>query len=187
MKRILTLILAGTFSLWALAESDATSPSSDSVLINGSFEDGEEGWHLWGGEIVTDVTKEGGSALRVQNDNHKWSGADQIIALPRGTRKVTFSGWMKTESVDMGLNPWEMARLSVEFLDKNKSMVGDYLPVTGETKKKRDWKHYENTYRPVLGSKYFKVIVALANARGEAFFDGLEVKFLDKNGEPIVP
>ena len=189
MKQVLRLFFLGIYCTaipsLILADSDHSNPQGVVVLPNGDFEAKGEGWNLWGAEVSRSARKEGRYGLRIQNDHHKWSGADQILPLPANTHKVVVNGWMKTTQVNMGKEPWEMARISIEFLDASQQLTGGYPPVTGETNKPTDWTFYEYTYRPHDGARFIKVMAALANASGEALYDNLSVSFFDQQGNAL--
>lgn len=153
-------------------------------LANPGFEEGAIEWAFWGGEISS-VKKTGKTGIMVHNDKRKWSGIDQIVPIPKQARTITVAGWIKTDTVIQGEKPWEMARISVEFLDKNRKLRGGYPPVTGQVAGTNDWSRFTKTYDKDAGSEYVKVICALGNATGTAFFDDILCEFKDQKGNRV--
>jgi hypothetical protein len=158
--------------------------TSDNLLTNSSFEQQTKGWNMWGGEISNDG-KEGKYALKVHLDNPKWSGADQTLLISEGAKTAEVSGWMKTENVVRGKEPWEMARITIEFYDENGAMTGGYPPVTGQAEGTTKWSYYQRTYNIPSGAKMLKVQAVLGNCTGTAFFDAIQVSLKGRAGEAL--
>ena len=168
---IFTLFLGLSFS--ALAQNQLKNPG---------FEEDNSGWNFWGG-VLDFPGKSGGACMLVRTDVAKWTGADQIIMLSKDIKKVEVSGWMKTESIVKGANPWEMARIALEFSDEGGGLVGGYPPVTGQKEGTSDWSYYKKIYEVPSGAASVKVQAVIGNATGAAWFDDLSVVLLKENGD----
>jgi hypothetical protein len=161
-----------------------TAFSQTNQLINPGFEAEADGWSFFGGERSTS-SHSGTSSLKVSLEKANWAGADQTVRFPKNTATVEVKGWMKTDNVVRGSNPWELARIAVEFFDENGTQVGGYPPVVGNAESSTDWKHYENTYDVPKGAAQVKVQVALGNCTGTAFFDDLELYLRSSTGAEV--
>ncbi len=150
--------------------------ASSNLLDNSGFENGTFGWFCWGGK-GDDKPKNGKGNGLVVNVDHKWSGMHQEIAIPESMSFALVSGWIKTDNVIMGSQPWEKARIAVDFLDGDKNMVGGHQGVVGEADGTTDWTFYRTRYTIPAGAKLIKVICALGNAKGEARFDDISLTF----------
>ncbi|MFN3404778.1 MAG: glycoside hydrolase family 9 protein [Cytophagaceae bacterium] len=163
-KRLLTLALPVLFSLSSYAQN---------VLKNPGFEE-SDGWNNWGG--IQDKNPHAGTySLKIQNEEFKWSGSDQIIIMPQGIKKMTLAGWMKVSNVEKGQNAWETARIAVEFYDADNRVTGGYPDAAAQGKGTSDWQRYERTYLVPKDAKTAKIQLALGNAKGTVWFDDLEV------------
>ncbi|MFN3405461.1 MAG: carbohydrate binding domain-containing protein [Cytophagaceae bacterium] len=153
-------------------------------LNNPGFEEGEVGWNFWGGQI-TGTARTGNKSMLVSLAQPSWSGADQTIKMPADVKKVEVQGWMKTANVIRGGNPWEMARIAVEFLDANGGLTGGYPPVTGQASGTTDWTFYNYLYAVPDGAKQVKLQAVLGNCTGAAYFDDLQLVLYNESGQPV--
>lgn len=153
----------------------------DNQLSNAGFEV-PGGWNYFGSQI--DRTAHSGRfGLKVLNRKQEWSGADQEIVLPEDAKKVTVSGWIKTDSVAQGKQSWEKARISIEFLDISGNLVNGYPPVTGETVGTNEWKEFSRSYTVPATTRRVKVQCALGNATGTAYFDDIQLMIYNEKDE----
>jgi hypothetical protein len=159
--------------------------NAQNVLLNPGFDSEDSQWDLFGGQIQSNQVKSGRNSLYIYNPegSPKWSGAHQEIVLQESTNKVIVGGWIKTAKVVQGANPWEMARIAVEFLDANNQLVGGYPPSVVQLIGTNDWKYYTFEYNVPKGAKSLKVQLALANCIGEAWFDDCNVLLFDSLGK----
>lgn len=156
--------------------------TAQNVLMDPGFENQDGSWSLWGSQPDA-VAHSGQFGLKIHNDEQKWSGADQKVALPPNAKRVEVSGWMKTENVVKGSNPWEMARITLEFYDDAGEMVGGYPPVTAQKSGSNEWKEYKMGYNIPAGATQVKLQLALGNATGTAWFDDISIRILDPSGD----
>lgn len=150
-------------------------------LVNGGFEEGEDAWNFWGASF-TPSARLGSGAVRVANNEPKWSGVDQTVSFPSTTRTAKVSGWIRTKDVVPGKNPWEMGRIAIEFLDDAGAMVGGYPPVVIQLSGTTEWVEGSREYPVPRGASRLKVQCALGNTTGEVFCDDLSVSLLDSSG-----
>lgn len=144
------------------------------ILVNGDFEKGLEGWNAWGASASKDA-RGGQMACRAHAERDAWAGVDQTVAIPSGSGHLVLSGWLKSDSVRQGPEDWNKGRLGIEFLDGRDSLVGGWQMVAGQVRGKLPWTRHERTYEVPAGAKKVKVICALANARGTLGCDDIEL------------
>ncbi|MBN1601840.1 MAG: hypothetical protein JW915_09535 [Chitinispirillaceae bacterium] len=158
------------FTIVSLLSVSATADVN--ILPNGDFEQRTLGWYGWGGQ-VSDTAHSGKHGIQVINHVAKWTGAHQILPLPDSIEVVELSGWIKTNTVTGGKEIWEKARITLEFLDAQEKMVGNYPDAVGQVDGTTGWTMFRKKYQVHKGSKNVKIIVALGNCTGEAYFDDL--------------
>jgi hypothetical protein len=161
---------------------------SQNMLVNSDFENRNIGWISWG-SMVCSTAHQGNYAMRITNKVAKWSGMHQIIALPDTVTRVEISGWMKTENVIGGKESWEKARISLEFIDNTEKVVGGYPSPAAIAEGNTPWTYYRSIFDVHKGAKAVKVIIALGNCTGTAWFDDLVCEFIsdkeeDNGGNP---
>ncbi|GAL86462.1 hypothetical protein MYP_3691 [Sporocytophaga myxococcoides] len=181
MKRSVCIFICHVFIGISVVFSQETS---ENLLTNSSFENQTKGWNMWGGEIINEG-RFGNYSLKVHLDSPRWSGADQTILISEGAATADISGWMKTENVVRGKESWEMARISVEFLDENGAMTGGYPPVTGQAEGTTKWTRYQQSYNIPSGAKKVKVQAVLGNCTGTAYFDDIQISLKGRSGEAL--
>lgn len=157
---------------------------ADNIIQNSGFEDGGKGWNLWGG-VVEGKGHSGKKCLYIKNEKHSWVGADQIIRIPKNSRSLKFSGWMKTNNITPGKESWEQALFSIEFVDSEGKQMGRYPEKTGITSKTTDWTFYESIHSVEYGAYGIKVVAALGNSMGEAWYDDFKLEVTNNDGEVI--
>lgn len=169
--------MKSSFAIAALLAnlSLAGSPS----LVNGDFEKGLDGWQVWGG-AATSAAHGGKGAVTIVNKTPAWSGVDQVVDIPAGTKSVKISGWLKADSVAQGKEKWEQARISLEFHDAKNDLAGGYPPVVGEMVGTKPWTRVEHTYDIPAGATTIKLQCALGNATGTASCDDIALEYSKK-------
>ncbi len=161
--------------------------AAPNMLLDGGFEAGGRGWSLSAeAQIVSDGAREGRNCLRISAQTRGWTTSAQDCVLPRGARRVRLSGWMRTQDVKAGDNPWEKARLQVIFYSPDGELVGGYPPgidVDGTT----GWTFHARDYEVPAGAARVSFIAGLHNATGSVWFDDLRLEALDMEANPIQP
>lgn len=152
----------------------AIAASSGSLLSNGDFERGLDGWTVWGG-LSDSAAHSGKLSCRASSDTNAWSGVSQTIVLPADVRTVVLSGWIMSERVHPGPEDWNKGRLGLDFLDARDSIAGGWQMVAGQTKGRIPWIRVQRTYQVPEGAAKVKVICALANASGTFRCDDIEL------------
>lgn len=161
--------------------------SAPNMLLNGNFERDRLGWSLPGeAQIVRENAKEGQNCLRITASTPGWVVAGQDAMLPKGAVRVRFSGWMRTQNVRMGANPWEKARLQVTFYNANGELVGGYPPGF-DTDGTTGWTFYTRDYEVPQGAVRVSLIAGLHNATGTAWYDDLRLEAFNMQGNALEP
>ncbi|MBX9851868.1 MAG: carbohydrate binding domain-containing protein, partial [Cytophagaceae bacterium] len=158
-----------------------SSSFAQNVLKNSGMED-LEGWNNWGNGVQDTSKHSGEYSLKISNDEFKWSGADQIIIFPKGAKRLTLSGWMRTENVEKGSNPWESARIAVEFYNEDGKQVGGYPQATAQVFGTTAWRPYKRMYPIPPDAANVKIQLALGNAKGTVWFDDVEATLTGEGG-----
>jgi hypothetical protein len=153
-------------------------------FTNGNFEEGTLGWNSWGGS-ASDTALSGTSGAYVSNSVPAWRGIHQVVMLPPSTRFISLGGHIRTDSVVGGAKNWERARIAIEFLNEKDEMVGDYPAALGEVQGTTPWTQYIREYSIPNGTKKAKIVCALGNATGTAYFDDIALIAWDKDGNVI--
>lgn len=149
---------------------------AQNALYNHDFESGESDWEMWGGTLSSEA-RSGSYGLRVTTEEAKWTGAHQIVPLPDKASRAELSGWLRTMDVVKGKQAWEMARITLEFLNASMELTGGYQLVTGEAQGTTEWTYFRREYNVPEGAAYVKVLTVIGNATGTAWFDDLYLTF----------
>lgn len=174
MKRVLVLLLMTTL-LWA------------NDIVNPGFKAGESGWDLWSRATTIDTTEgfgRGKHSLKVTTTKRAWVGASQVIKVPRDAKFIELEGRVKTEAVQIGEKSWEWAQINLEYLDKRKKNIsypGQVCLVKGSS----DWKLYHQRYMIPEEVVYVKVVLALGNCTGTAWFDDIKAEFVSEKYKKV--
>lgn len=150
--------------------------SAQNAIKNPDFEQKTLNWTCWGA-VLSSSAYQGANCVEVTNRAAKWSGMHQFISIPDSAVEVEFSGWMKTANVIGGKESWEKARISIEFLDEKGQLAGGYPPPVGETDGTTSWTQYRSLFLIPQGAKTIKLVAALGNCTGTAWFDDLTCDF----------
>lgn len=165
-----------TLAFAALALATAATAGS-TALLNGDFEKELANWQAWGG-VITSAAHGGKFAVQVSNKTATWSGIDQVVDIPAGTKKVKISGWLKGDSIKPGKEAWELGRIAIEFHDAKNELAGGYPPVVGEIVGTKAWAKVERTYDIPAGAANIKLQCALGNTVGTVYCDDIALEFL---------
>ncbi len=155
---------------------------TQNMLLNSDFERKNLDWISWGSKPCS-LAHQGTYSMEITNKIEKWSGMHQLITLPDSVTRVEIGGWMKTENVVGGRETWEKARIALEFVDKSEQVVGGYPAPVGMTDANTPWTYYRGIFDVHKGAKAVKVIIALGNCTGTAWFDDLTCEFISDKEE----
>jgi len=157
------------------------------LLYNGEFEMWE-GWAYGGSEdwgIVYDNVKQGNGALWIKNTKPIWSFASQSVTLDgRKVKKINISGYIKAQDVAVGVKPWQLARINLEFKDGKGKRIGGW-PIVADFSGTFDWKKVSRDFEVPLDTKRVDVFAGLLECTGSAWFDGLRLTGLGRDGKRI--
>lgn len=180
MTERIFLLLCFCFSI------NIVSAQSTNVLKNPNFELNTTDWTIINSvKIQTDTFKTGNASLMVSQTHPSWSGVSQVIYLPEEIYTAEISGWIKTKNVVRGKEIWEQARICIEIQDKYEFLINGYPPEIGQCEGNTNWTYYKNSYLIPKGAKQLKVFAFLANCTGTAWFDDLQVHFLNNKGDTL--
>jgi hypothetical protein len=144
-------------------------------LSNANFENGIASWR-GNATVSTSIFKEGKTALILNSTTFEWTGIDQIADVPENSSTITISGWLKSDTIKQGKDPWNNGLLNVEFTGSDTKKTGDdqnIAFVTGTT----DWTYYTKTLELPTGTKKYRIMLALGFASGTLYADNLTVSF----------
>lgn len=161
---------------------------TQNMLLNSDFERKNLDWISWGSKPCS-LAQQGTYSMEITNKVAKWSGMHQVIPLADSVTRVEISGWIKTENIVGGKESWEKARIALEFVDKSEQVVGGYPSPVGMADGNTPWTQYRGIFDVHKGAKAVKVIIALGNCTGTAWFDDLTCEFIsdkeeDNQGNP---
>lgn len=162
------------------------------LLRNGGFEaaaDSIPGWQavetgFEPGTIDREVFYAGKQALRVEDNQGM-----QSDFIPYYGGRIKVSGWVKTQNVVSGQQPWNIAALQVISYDKDKKLIRyggefahvDIVLLDGNN----DWQYYEGTVQLSRDVSYLSVWCYIWNGTGTAWFDEISVEYLDDPSELV--
>lgn len=157
------------------AKTTAASETKTKELTNTGFENGIDSWR-GNATVSRAIFKEGSAALVLNSTTFDWNGIDQIASIPENATSITISGWLKSDAIKQGKDPWNNGLFNVEFTGNDNKKTGDdqnITFVTGTT----DWTFYTKTYPIPAGTKNYRVMLALGFATGTLYADSISVDF----------
>lgn len=141
------------------------------LLKNGDFSSLDSagnpvGWQVpWNNSLVIKQIN-GETAAGFSSATPQWLSLTQKITLPEKLpAKLTIKSKIMTESVVPGREPWEMARVTTLFYDKDGKQVGGW-PELGRWSGNTAWALKINTISVPQDAKYLQVDVQLGNCTG---------------------
>jgi hypothetical protein len=162
----------------------ASKAPTDNWLLNPGFED------LLSSDWSTTKTGSPGhdspSCLTIQSDKPEWVTSSQMV-LFAGQKPATLvlSGWIKTQDVKKGDEPYMAARFSLDFRDEKNQQVGGWQDGVGTIDGTTPWTRYEKAYPVPPGAAQAEVGAGLAHCTGQAWFDDMAVYLLDASGKRL--
>jgi len=157
---------------------------TDNWLLNPGFEDIVS--NDWSAFRPATPGRESIHCLFVENTEPEWKLAFQTVDF-KGQSPATLllSGWMRTEDVKMGEEPFMAARLGVDFRDANNQQVGGWQGGVGTIDGTTPWTRYEKAYPVPAGAVRAEVGAGLPHCTGRAWFDDMAVHLLDAAGKRL--
>ncbi|PJJ07136.1 hypothetical protein CLU83_0283 [Flavobacterium sp. 1] len=154
--------------------ASTASESKTAELTNTGFENGIDSWR-GNATVSTTIFKEGKVALVLNSATFDWTGIDQIADVPENATTITLSGWLKSDDIKQGKDPWNNGLYSVEFTGSSDQKTGDQniAFITATT----DWTYYTKTFALPAGTKKYRIMLALGFATGTLYADTLSVDF----------
>lgn len=163
---------------------------TESILINGSFEDGFEGWALTMGAMhpgdviksniqFDDSTSHNGfNSLKLTGDENTtyWHALVSHPIPIKGGSRYRLRGWIKTDDVRQEGDQYLNSNLYVQFFDDQGQVVKISNSRVRSTKKilgSQDWKMVDRNVRAPIGSVEARVGCVLT-CSGTAWFDELD-------------
>jgi|GEM_PF-5106309 len=178
-------IAAGAVTTDALAAGAITASKlsigavSDNMVVNGSFEDGVQGWGLGTptntetagtADIVTGVASSGQYALRIT----RTSGTTTVTQAAEAAIPVTGSvsrSWYVSVTAGAGASLTSAFALRVYWMNADKTTVVSTTTVTSGQALSTTWKRLEGTVTPPSAAKYMRIgLVNSVTTSGTAIY-----------------
>jgi hypothetical protein len=165
---------------------------ADDLLMNGDMEYGSSKplyWGGWAGDASFDSPGYNSAACyKITNSSPVYSMITQEVPIDSSKiAEITVSGWYKTADVVQGANPWEKARIGIEFHD-DKDRIGDWPPVVGEADGTVPvWAYMEHTYKVPKACKKVIVSAGLLNCKGTMWVDKIKLTARTAKGRTYKP
>lgn len=156
------------------SQNPSSNPNTEE-FINGNFENGTSSWR-GAVNLSNTIKKEGNTALVLTSSSKDWVGVDQIFNVPKEAKSVTITGWLKSENIVQGENPWNNGLLNVEFSTDGKNKTANDESITFVTGTK-DWQQYSKTFNLPKDTQKLRLMIALGFATGTLYADDIQVKF----------
>src|SRR5690606_2036706 len=83
------------------------------------------------------------------------------------------------------IEPWEVARMAVEFYNKDGKQVGGYPQAAAQAFGTTAWRPYKRMYPVPPEASSVKVQLALGNAKGTVYFDDIELLLTGEGGKAL--
>lgn len=158
-----------------MASISTNSNTKSTILSNGNFEDGIASWR-GNASVSTTEFKEGKAALILNSTTFDWTGIDQIADVPENSTTITISGWLKSDNIKQGKDPWNNGLLNVEFTGSDNQKTGEDQNIAFVTAT-TDWTFYTKTFPLPTEAKKYRIMLALGFASGTLYADDISVSF----------
>ncbi|GGP01996.1 hypothetical protein GCM10010992_04610 [Cloacibacterium rupense] len=156
------------------SQNPSSNPNTEE-FTNGNFENGTFSWR-GAVNLSNTIKKEGNAALVLTSASKDWVGVDQIFNVQKEAKSVTITGWLKSENIVQGENPWNNGLLNVEFSTDGKNKTANDESITFVTGTK-DWQQYSKTFNLPKDTQKLRLMIALGFATGTLYADDIQVKF----------
>lgn len=164
----------------ALAPPKAT----DNWLLDPGFETpGSRDWNLGS---VWPEGHDSMHSLHFEDAQPQWDQAHQGVEFKSARpASIEVAAWIRTQDVEQGAQPWETARLIPDFHDAQGKQVGGWQASAASVTGTHGWQRYNHLYTVPAGASGVGLDLGLGNCRGQAWFDDVELKLLDANGQAL--
>jgi len=145
------------------------------LVKNGDFEEGSSMWNPWWGFELSDIAHSGDYACMIQNpDTGAWKGTGTLkpFKIPKGTKKIRVTAWVKADNVTGGMNPWETGALLITYSDD----FGNEVAGGGEvcrTVGTHEWRKYQAVFSVSERATGLNVNMNLGASTGKIYFDDI--------------
>ena len=174
---------AGTVATHPKSRSPSRTPT-DNWLLNAGFEDIVS--TDWSAFSVATPGRESIHCLFLENTKPEWNVSTQTVDFKgQSAATLVLSGWIRTEDVKKGNEPFMAARFSVDFKNANNQQVGGWQGGVGTIDGTTPWTRYEKQYPVPAGAVRAEVGAGLPRCTGRAWFDDLAVNLLDASGKRL--
>lgn len=150
------------------------------LVVNSGFEDELNGWNSYGPIITPWVVKSGKKSFAIVTyTKESWTGADQIIFIPKKTDSLLKSAWAKAENIEPGKDAWNTGLLNIQFLDASDKNAGEGMAlfnISGST----DWAFFEKRIAVPVTAKKIKIMLAMSYCSGSLFADDIACTVIQK-------
>jgi len=152
-----------------------TAAEEVSLLPNGGFETRLDGWRRVHGRCaaVTDSPHSGEACLRIER-----AGAVTTDLIDVTDTMLEISGWIRTEGVERGKRPWNLAGYQITRYGADRKPYGrnagrgEFARVQGTT----DWTEYRTSVIGKKGLRYVRIQCHLWGcAAGVGYFDDIKL------------
>lgn len=144
-----------------------------SLIVQGGFEGTLDGWEIVHGQVELDGQHAHGGAGSVRLTD---ASALQTPLIPYQQQFIRVALWMRTEGIERGKDPWNLAGAQIAWFDANRQeMAHEDLGLTAGT---TEWVCHEGGYFREAKEEvaYFQVRLMIWNTRGTAWFDDVAVE-----------
>ena len=125
-------------------------------------------------------------SLHFDDAQPQWDQAHQGVEF--GAAKpvsIEVAAWIRTQDVVQGAETWETARLIPDFHNVLGKQVGGWQASAASLTGTHGWQRYERVYAVPAGASGVGLDLGLGNCRGQAWFDDVELKLLDADGQAL--
>jgi hypothetical protein len=156
------------------------------LLLNPDFEARRGTPPDWSGDGRAEPSPDKpGLSLKISLANPGYTMVIQDVPVS-GASSIRLSGWMRTEGMKPGSQPWEGARIFITLHDRSRRQVGGW-PEVVTIRNDRPWRRYEATFQVPPDIMLVKVYLGLQQAAGTVWYDDLRLFALDKGGRYLMP
>lgn len=168
------------FFLFSLLLTSLLIDAQTNLLKNGGFEYDLTNWNGQENGALSPYDKKSGknSALINQFTGAEWRAFDQTVPLARNTYAIECNAWMKVEGVENQKEDYKAAIVIVEFLTSADQSISS--ETIARAKGTTNWINYKKAVKVPTEAKKIKVMLALAQTNGTAFFDDIKITTLSE-------